>query len=300
MATQPLRLSVIVACVEAERTLTPCLSALRRSCAHVEAEIVVMYPAGYPPPFSPSGESARSVAGPPGALIPELWAHGLRASQGDVVAFTTAHCIVAQDWADALLAALDAGAVGAGGPLELAESTTPLDWAIYLLRYSAFMPGKPGGPVPEIAGDNAAYRRSALDRHAASLADAFWEVDFHRRVRAEGETLTWVPAAAATVGPSFRFPTILRQRFLHGKHSGRFRTMVQGVPRWRGVLGAPLVPLVLAGRVVRRTLGVKQASARALASLPILMALAGSWSLGEAWGAWRANRTDESLPQMKP
>src|SRR5205814_4082254 len=118
-----------------------------------------------------------------------------------VVAFTTGHCIVDRDWAQAMLGAIAGGAAGVAGALSLADDAGPVDWALFYLRYSAFL-GR-GESAPEVAheipGDNAAYSRDALARHAASFAQGFWEVDFHRRLRAENSAtrLLFVPGMGA-------------------------------------------------------------------------------------------------------
>jgi hypothetical protein len=185
------------------------------------------------------------------------------------------------------MSALDEGATGAGGPLTLARESGPLDWAVFFLRYSMFTPDQmSGGPISsEIAGDNAAYRRDALDRHAAALQDGFWEIDFHRLVRAEGGWLAAAPAARVEFGRSFPLRTILRQRFAHGAHFGAARVRGATRRRWQIVLAAPLVPFVLAARAGMRVRRRAADRLRFVAALPWFLLLATSWALGEAAGA---------------
>jgi GT2 family glycosyltransferase len=285
------RLSIVIACLNAERTVAACLDALRAACAEYNVEMIAVYPADAPLPERIRDEyrDVRVLFAPPGTLVPVLWAEGFRVSSGGVVAFTTGHCVVGPAWARSLLEAIDQGAAGAGGALALnGDDSGPVDWAVYFLRYSAFMPPQPAGDIDEIPGDNAAYARVVLERHAESLADGFWEVDFHRRVHADGEHLVMVPEATATFGRSFSFRTILRHRFLHGRHYGWYRAQYGLAPGWRGILAGPLVPLVLTARILRRVAERPMEWRRALASLPILLPLAGSWALGEMTGAWRA------------
>jgi hypothetical protein len=181
---------------------------------------------------------------------------------------------------------IEAGATGVGGPFDLAPHTSVTDWAVFYLRYSAFLhaPAR-RGVATEIAGDNAAYRRDALDRHAASFGEGFWEVDFHHRVRAEGGTLALVPDAAVTFGRSFPFGTILRQRFVHGRHFGAGRVASGARRAWQVVLAAPVVPLVLVRRIAARVLPHPRHRRRFALALPASLALAAAWSAGEAWGA---------------
>lgn len=213
------------------------------------------------------------------------------------MAFTTGHCLVSRAWATALVEAIDQGAGGAGGPLVIAPGTRPLDWAVYYLRYSAFMPrtlgtGRIGG---EIAGDNAAYRRGALDRHAATFARGFWEVDFHRLLRADGDWLEAVPAAVAGFGRSFPLLTIVSHRFAHGRQFGAGR--VRGGTRavWQIALAAPLVPFVLAARSALRVFRLGTDRWRFVAAAPWFLLLASAWAAGEAWGALKGDAEPGTL-----
>lgn len=292
-------LSVVVACPEMGAGLGRSLGALERACAGMDAEILVACPSRVPvpPSLGAACPSAHVVRARAGALVPDLWASGFRASSGRIVAFTVEQCLVGPEWARGLTAAIDEGAAGAGGPLALHADTTPVDCAVYLLRYSAFMPHPTRRRAAEIAGDNAAYVRAALERHAASFDRGFWEVDFHRRIRSEGGYLLSVPEATAAFAGPCSLRSMLRQRYLHGRHSGALRTRSGGIPIWRSLLAAPLVPTVLAARVLGRTLRRRAYLLRALASLPALLALAGAWAIGEADGAWRARARRHPQPQ---
>ena len=231
-------------------------------------------------------------------MIPRLWAAGFAASRGDAVAFSTGHCIVGAGWARALLAALDAGATGAGGAIALGRDAGVVDRAVYYLRYSAFMPPAPRGQVAEIAGDNAAYDRSELERQSGSFADGFWEVEFHRRARAAGGHFVSVPEATAEIGRSFTFGTILRHRYLHGMRCGEDRARAHGLSRWRSVAAAPVVPFLLVARILRRTRRW-QDRLRVISALPVLLTLATSWSIGEGRGGWSVHRSGPLTPLPK-
>jgi hypothetical protein len=171
----------------------------------------------------------------------------------------------------------------------IGQGTTPLDWAVFYLRYAGFMPHalSAGRTDQDVAGDNAAYRREALERHAASFAAGFWEVDFHRLVRADGGWLTVAPDALVEFARSFSLGTILRQRFAHGRHSGARQVKGGRRPSWQVVLGAPVIPFVLAARAARRA-AAGPSPWRLVVALPWFLLLATAWATGEAFGAWRA------------
>lgn len=282
-------MSVVIACIDAGRTVDECLRRFTQTCAGLRAELIVV-------DASNDDSAARVemrggatlVRCPRGTLAPVLWAEGYRRSTGGVVAFTTGHCLPVDGWAPAMMESIGRGASGAGGPLVIAPRTRPLDWAVFYLRYSAFMPGTLGeGRITgEIAGDNAAYSRDALARHAASFANGFWEVDFHRDVRADGGWLAATSAATVRFGPSFPLRTIVAHRFAHGMHFGAGRVL-GGRPAWRLLLGAPAVPAILAARAARRVWQGGGSRLRFVAALPWFLVLATAWAAGEAWGALR-------------
>jgi hypothetical protein len=276
------RLSVVLACRRTGPALCQAVEALRRACEGLPVEILICLPAGIPP--DPGIRAATWVTGPPRALVPELWAGGLAAATGNVTAFTSAEFLVPPSWARALLSGLESGATGAGGAIALGERASMVDRAVYFLRYSAFQPPVADGPAHEIAGDNAAYRTVALRRHAAHMANGFWEVDFHRRLRAEGGTLRFAADATVTFRSAGTLRERLRERFRHGRHSGAYRADTLGHGWRRAVLAAPLVPAVLALRVARRAARSGRLGA-ALAGFPALLPLAAAWAIGEAAGA---------------
>jgi hypothetical protein len=281
--------SVVVASVDAELSIQLCLQRLETACAGLRSEVLVCDASNdrTVDRAATVGAAATLVRFPAGTLTPTLWAEGLRRSSGRIVAFTTGHCLVSSTWARSLIDAIDAGATGAGGPLVIAPGARPLDWAVFYLRYSAFMPETIGsGPVTgEIAGDNAAYSREALDRHAASFTNGFWEVDFHSLIRRDGGSLVVAPAATAAFGRSFPLRTIVAHRFAHGRQFGAGR--VRGGTRavWQIVLAAPVVPFVLAARAARRVTDTADGRWRFVVALPWFMLLAAAWAAGEAWGA---------------
>jgi len=289
-------LSVVVGSVNARHSIAESLAALQRACDGLDAEVIVV-DASNDGTFEAIGAAGSKVClsrHEPGTLTPRLWSTGLALSSGRVVAFTTAHFLVERSWARALLSGIEAGATGASGFLALAKGTGPVDWAIFYLRYSAFL-GRDGadiGAVDEIPGDNAAYRRDALDRHAASFSEGFWEVEFHRLIRPEGARLTFVRGAEAGFRPSASLISFARQRFGHGCHFGAWRVKMRIRRPWQIAAAAPLVPILLTARIARRVLGRRSERGRFLVALPALLVLAAAWAAGEALGALTADPSE--------
>lgn len=289
---EPIAISVVLACAEpGKRTLGPCLEALRLDLAGMPAEIlVVRSPSARADAgaavMTPADASGTHAVESSGRLVPELWADGWRASKGRAVAFLIPECIVRPGWARALLAALAAGAAGAGGRFSLHASASATDAAVYFLRYSMFSsPERGTREVEDVAGDNAMYQRVALHRHASTFAEGFWEVDLHRRLRAEGERLVLTGDALAEFGGAPGLLAMAGQRLTHGRHFGAWRARQAARPAWMTVALAPAVPAVLVVRIVRRVWAGGRERRRLLTALPALGVLACAWALGEVVGA---------------
>ncbi len=279
-------LTVVVAAVDSGTHLSRSLEALVRACGDLACEILVVGPLG------PAADHLRPgvtfLSAPADSLTPELWARGIAQATGRVVALTTSHFAVSPGWGRALVDAIGGDTAAAGGPLTLARNTGPTDWAVFFLRYSAFLERSwsDGLTSGEIAGDNAAYRREDLVRHAPTFDRGFWEVDFHRLLRADGLSLRRVSRAGAALIGSFPVTTFLRQRFAHGREfaAGDVRAGRRG--RIGLVLRAPAVPFVMALRAARRV-GWRGDLLRFAGSVPMFLLYASAWAAGEATGALR-------------
>jgi hypothetical protein len=281
------RLSIVVAAIDDEDTIEACLTALLAATAGIQSDIVVVEAsrddtrrrvAQFP--------SVQLISDTPGRLVPHLWARGFHATRGTFVAFTLAQLAVSATWAERLLAAIAPGAAGVGGGFTLAPGTGPAAWALFYLRYSAFVEERwtDGLVAGEIAGDNALYRRSDLEACPPFDADGFWEVAVHRELRRRGLTLAAARGAAAAVMGRPSPARVVRERLRHGRRfaAGRATGLAS---RARQVAATPLVPAVLWWRAARRVLPYPVHRVRFLAALPWMLCFATAWACGEALGA---------------
>lgn len=278
-STEP-ELSVVVGSTGAPGALERCLAALEGQLDGVE--VIVCGP--------DAGPSVRErfpfVVWYPqeGALVPELWRDGIRASRGELVALTIAPMTPAADWVDSLRRVLKA-CDAVGGAIEPASRLGLVDGAEYLCRYGRDMLPFPPTASLDLAGDNAGYRRALLDEVADSWADGFWEPDVHRALAARGADLRHDPAVVVRMGPSAGFGAFVRQRLAHGRVFGRTRG--SGAPAATNVVRiglAALVPLVLLARTARQVFGRRRLRGRLLGSLPVLLVFDLAWAAGEALG----------------
>ncbi len=223
------------------------------------------------------------------ALTPHLWTRGIMHATGDAVALTIADCRPADDWVSAILEALNEmpSVAAIGGAIDLDPRGSPADWALYFLRYSAYMPPLQGGPVSEIAGDNAVYRRSALDRHPEAWRHGFWEPTVHASLRQGGMALALDPRIIIVHRHSLNVGEFSRQRFAHGRAFGAARFgSAPLVLRVLRALAAPAVAMVLMARVLRGVLAKRRHRLRLVAGLPFLTWFVLCWIAGETVGSF--------------
>jgi len=276
---------VVVAAWEDPAGLAECLESL---CAQREdpAEVIVVSSAPATGALQARFGAVAWMEAPGEEPIPRLWARGLERARRDVVAFTTAHFTPASDWIAVIgLSHARFRSPAIGGPIEPPARGGPVDWATYFLRYSAYLPGGREESRPDLAADNASYKRAAVLAEADLLREGFWEQEFHRRWTRAGETLTFVPGIRVRQAASFGFRRFLRQRFRHGRQFGRTRARACGP--WRRALHAaasPLVPAVLLARVGARVARSGTHAGRFVAALPVLLCFVVAWAAGEAVG----------------
>src|SRR5215831_8927028 len=137
-----LDLTVVVADVDGSPNLRACLEAVSASVTGLSAEILLVGCRPWRPDSYASVANVRFIPAASNALVPELWAEGIRQAQGGAVALTTAHMTVGRNWARAITGPLVAPVAGVGGPIDLAPGAGLVDWAIYYLRYSTFLPSQ--------------------------------------------------------------------------------------------------------------------------------------------------------------
>lgn len=281
--------SVVVASVESARSLDRCIDSIQAALQGVRSELFVVDASR-----DPSAEIAERKLGSgrvtrcvPGTLTPELWAAGIARSSGRMVALTTGHFVVEPEWAKSLASGLGEGHAGVAGRMDLSDDTSATDWAVFYLRYSEFLsePERSQRGVPGIPADNAAYEGEAIRRFVAAHNEGFWEVEFHQQLLAAGASLALVGGALARYGRSFPLPTIGAHRFRHGRHAGAWRLATGQRAALAIVAAAPLVPLALAIRAWRRVRAHSRHRGRFVRALPLFLALASAWALGEAVGA---------------
>jgi glycosyltransferase involved in cell wall biosynthesis len=293
----PAEISVVVGAQNAKSTISQCLNSVLSQLQGLEAELFVA---------DSSSDGTNSIVSstfPDIALIhlegeklvPHLWGAGIELTTAPIVAITTAHCIPAADWIQSILkqARNQTDCAGVGGAIDPPSNGTAVDWAVYLSRYSAFMPPAADGVVADIPGDNAAYRKEALDRCWTDRTNGFWETLFHHAVRQSGGKLYMSPAVAVRLGTTDSAMDYFHARYKHGEHYGSSRPNNAGPIKLMRIGAAPILMPYLVLRI-----GARVARTRPdwlihyIFALPWLIFFMTGWSLGEIQGYRHSGKTD--------
>lgn len=298
-AQQP-RLSVVVAASDAVGTVADCLASLEQQTREVPAEIIVVDDSrdGTSEIVAERFPNVRHVRCAERARVPELWRDGIKQCRGEVIVLTIAHCVPGNDWLRQIRAAHAEPYAAVGGSIEKETPSTLTDWAIYLCRYSAYMPPLERSEVVEIAGDNASYKAAVLARYRYLMEPGFWEPVIHAAMRADGHRLLRDPRVAVSYVTSVGILRFMRQRFQHGRMFARQRALPPGfVYRLGRAVASPVIPIVMAARIASRVRSRARRYTRPFVrSFPILLLFLAAWSIGEMVGYLRP-RLPRPIPQ---
>jgi hypothetical protein len=280
--------TVVIGSNAPPQRLEACLAALE---PQLDEGVEVRVYEGEPSPPSLGERFAWAKIVPaPGALVPYQWRDGIDAASGEVVALTISQMIPAPDWI-AVMRAQHASHDAVGGSIDPGPGLRLVDWAEYFCRYSRDMrPFAPSDHV-DLAGDNAAYKRSALEAIRESTREGFWEPVAHPALKRNGITLWHTPEPVVFQGRSAGFASFARQRLEHGRLYGHQRGADFSTGRNAiGVLAAPVVPFLMTLRALRDVFGKGRFRGRVLVTLPIIFSLNVVWAYAEARGHFETIR----------
>jgi glycosyltransferase involved in cell wall biosynthesis len=206
-------------------------------------------------------------------LMPELWETGIRECVGNVVAITTSHFVPAKNWIAEILKAHENPSPAIGGAIENERTSGIVAWAVYFCRYSPYMLPFKEASVRDFAGDNASYKRSALERYEHAWRNGFWESFVHEEMIKDGAQLLVSPEIVVYHQKSFDLADFVKQRFWHGRQFGSERALsLSPLKRVLYILLSPLIPLVYLFRITRRVLSKRRHFGRYLLAFPVLLA----------------------------
>jgi hypothetical protein len=289
--------SIAVICMSGAPHLRRCLAALLAQRDAPDFEIVV----ACAPAVADTAAVAREF---PQARIDinvgqrsplELASRAIAACRGNLILVTKDHCVPDLRWVRTMVDAQGAGRAVVGGGIEVDPDCGTAEWAHYYVDFHRYAAPLVDGPAESLSVCNVSYRRRELDVVRGLWHDGFMESTVNEALRKGGGVL-WVTAKSRVVAHRpIGLGAAICERYAYGRLYGYSR-----LPGWSArrrlayVLLAPILPIVLLGRMVRTaSRSPRQRAALARGFVPLtLMVVARCW--GE-WLAYVTGRPPRSL-----
>ncbi len=279
-------LSVVIASVNGWSTLEPTLASIDALPERASLEIVVVEAVG-------GSTRERLKAHRPAVTvieaderlpIPRLRYRGVCRAKGDLIAILEDHAEVDPAWASALLDAHRGPWGAVGGTVENGQDGW-VNWSAFFCEYTPYMAPVVEGEAGDLPGNNIAYKRDDLLRHASVLDDGKWESWINDRLRDEGVPIASTNAAIVRHIKPFRLANFLVQRFHFARSYAGMRRVDQAWPR--RILygfGSAALPAILLVRVTRTALAKRRHLWRFAACLPLVATFLAVGAIGEMIG----------------
>jgi glycosyltransferase involved in cell wall biosynthesis len=280
-------LSVVIASVNGWDVLGPTLDALDAQPERDRMEVVVVDAVG--------GETREHLRlrAPKVELIetndrpgiPVLRYRGVQKSRGELVAILEDHGRVGKKWARALIDAHRDSPYGAIGGAVENGSNGLVNWAAFFCEYTPYMAPVVEGENPDLPGNNIAYKRPHLMRHAGELERGRWESWINDKLRADGVRIATTNEAVVYHIKPFHLGHFLVQRFHFARSYAGMRRVDQSWPK-RIIygIGSLALPAILILRVTRTALAKRRHLGRFVASLPLIALFLTVGAYGEMIG----------------
>jgi hypothetical protein len=216
--------------------------------------------------------------------IPRLRYQGVCRARGSLVAILEDHGRVAADWAATVLSAHRGPWGAVGGAVENGKDGL-INWAVYFCEYAPYMNPVAEGPAHDLPGNNIAYKRPHLLRHARVLEHGHWESWINDRLRADGVPIKSTGAMVVHHIKPFRLGYFLVQRFHFARsYAGMRRVDQSPVRRLVYGLGSCALPVLLTARVARTVLKKRRHLGRFALTAPLVVLFLTAGAFGEMIG----------------
>jgi glycosyltransferase involved in cell wall biosynthesis len=213
---------------------------------------------------------------------------GVEHTHGDILAFLDADCTATSDWAAAVLRAHQSPDVVIGGAIANGARRGVVGWAAFFCEFSQWMPHRPAGKMPEVAGANMSCKRATFDGAGSFIEGTYCsDTEFQWRLAANGQVPRFDPTILVTHSSISNLGRFLKHEYAHGRDFGRVRARYWGWPAWKKALYVAMgfvIPWKLLAQIAARTVRNRTYLPRLLASLPLLILGLYAWVLGECSG----------------
>lgn len=287
VATAAPALSVVIASVNGWDLLGPTLASIDALPERDRIEVIVVECLGGPTRERLRAHEPRVRVVPVEGKrpIPRLRYLGVREARGELVAILEDHAEVDPDWASALLDAHADERLGAvGGAVENGRSGL-VNAAVFFCEYAAYMGPVAEGETRDLPGNNIAYKREHLMRHARVLDDGKWESWINDRLCDEGVPIASTNRAVVRHIKGFRLGYFLTQRFHFSRSYAGMRRVDQGwIKRLAYGAGSCVLPALLLARTTRIALRKRRDLGTFALCLPLIASFFAVGALGEMIG----------------
>jgi glycosyl transferase family 2 len=281
------KLSVVVAASNDLAALLKTLSSLQGQAEAADTEVIAVcnFDGGAKEEIAKQFPFVKCVTLATDTIVPELRAQGIYLSRGEIIALVEDYCTLDERWCTAIKKAYDAPCQVVGGAVENRCPDKPLNWAVYFYDYGKYMAPLQAGSAQTLSGMNVSYAREVLREVQESFREGFYEASTNEELKRRGHQLYLEPSAVTYLAKDYRFRETFRSYFyLARAFAGRRVADSALAKRLMFVLGACVLPILLPGRVVARTVAKRRYLPQLSRSLPPLFALTTSWSAGEFCG----------------
>jgi GT2 family glycosyltransferase len=286
-ADSSVTLSIVVAAWNDASSLQECLRSLSRQIEPADTEIIVVsnYSRKHTEMLEKQFPQIRQVNLPETATVPELRAEGIYQSKGAIVALLEDHSFLCENWCAEIKKGHDLPYSIVGGSVDNASRERLIDWAVYFYDYGKYMSPNQAGVVDSLSGNNVSYKRAALAQVESCFRNGFYETFIHGELRRQGHPLYMAPAAVVYHKKHYGAKQALIDCYHHGRlFSGKRVGEASRLQRGALTIGSLVLPILLPARIALRIIQKKRHIKELLLSLPHLLLLMTSWSVGEFCG----------------
>jgi len=212
---------------------------------------------------------------------------GLRAARGRIVALTEDHAVASETWCRDMVTLLDEhpDVAAIGGAVECGSDRL-INRAVYYCDFGRYQNPLSEGEAQYVSDSNVAYRREALEAIHDSWKSDYHETVVHGALLESGREIWLTPRSTVwQVRSGLSFPPAMRERYVWGRSFAGTRVQHETAAKRLLYAGFSMVlPLLLTIRIARGVLSKRREVLRFASSLPLIVLLQGSWSLGEFVG----------------
>ena len=279
-------LSVVIASVNGWEMLGPTLRALDAQPERARMQVIVVEAVGGATRQAALEHRPRVEVIPVDrkTTIPALRHVGVIRATGELVAILEDHGEVEPGWAAAMVKAHEGPWGAVGGVVENGRAGL-VNWAAFFCEYAPYMGPVVEGESADLPGNNIAYKRPHLLRHAGELEQGRWESWINDKLRLDGVPIASTNRAVVRHIKPFRLGHFLVQRFHFARSYAGMRRVDQAWPK-RLVygLGSLALPGLLLLRVTRTALAKRRDLGRFAMSVPLIALFYSVGAAGEMIG----------------